>query len=140
MKKLQKSRKKMSDGRLSAATLAQRRRPVASGIALDPLRRSMRLVTYRRTDRASKTADKYGTWYCFVSFLWHSNPPSVRGNTARILARWRRTVASRETPKPLYRAISAVSRRSMNSSVETARTEVHSFVVDDRAIDLSLSY
>jgi hypothetical protein len=52
----------MSDSLLSAAILARRRQPVASLIALDPLRRAMRLVTYRRTDRASKTADKYGTF------------------------------------------------------------------------------
>ena len=61
----------MSDGLLSAATLARRRRPVASGIALDPLRRSIRLVTYRRTDRASETADKYGT---FLSFFLAFDP------------------------------------------------------------------
>jgi hypothetical protein len=40
----------MSDGLLSAAILARSRQPVASPIALDPLRRSMRLVTYRCTD------------------------------------------------------------------------------------------
>jgi hypothetical protein len=26
-------------------------------------------------------------WYFFVVFFWHSTPPSVRGDTARILAR-----------------------------------------------------
>ena len=76
MKKLQKSRKKMSDGLLSAATLARRRRPVASLIALDPLRRSIRLVTYRRTDRASETADKYGT---FLSFFFGIRPRRPSG-------------------------------------------------------------
>jgi hypothetical protein len=55
----------MSQMPLSAAILARRRQPVASLIALDPLRRLMRLVTYRRTDRASKTADKYGTFLLF---------------------------------------------------------------------------
>jgi hypothetical protein len=48
-------------------------------------------------------------------------------------------VASREALNPLYRLISAVSRRRFNSSVETGRTEVHSFVVVDRAIDLNLA-
>ena len=57
----------MSDGLLSAAILARRRRPVASGIALDPLRRAMRSVTYRRTNKASETADKYGI---FLSFFY----------------------------------------------------------------------
>jgi hypothetical protein len=33
-----------------------------------------------------------------------------------------------------------VSCRRISSSVETGRTEVHSFVVDDRAIDLNLAY
>ncbi len=56
----------MSGYDISAAILARRRQPVASGIALDPLRRSMRLVTYRRTDRASETADKYGTFSYFL--------------------------------------------------------------------------
>jgi hypothetical protein len=65
MKKLKKSQKKMSGYDISAAILARRRQPVASGIALDPLRWSMGLVTYRRTDRASETADKYGSFSFF---------------------------------------------------------------------------
>ncbi len=55
----------MSDGLLSAAILARRRRPVASVVALDPLQQWMCLVTYWRTDRASKTADKYDTFLSF---------------------------------------------------------------------------
>jgi hypothetical protein len=78
-------------------------------------------------------------WYFFVVFFWHSTPPSVRGDTARILARWRRLVASREALNILYQAISPVSRWRISSSIETARTEVHSFVVDDRAIDLNVA-
>ena len=54
MKKLKKSQKKMSNGLLSAAILARRHRPVASLIALNPLRQSICFVTYRRTDRASE--------------------------------------------------------------------------------------
>jgi hypothetical protein len=65
MKKLEKSWKKMSDSLLLAAILARRRRPVASVIALDTLHQAMRSVTYRRTDRACKTADKYGTFLLF---------------------------------------------------------------------------
>jgi hypothetical protein len=79
-------------------------------------------------------------WYFFVVFLWHSTPLSVPGNTVRILARWRRPVASCEALNTLYRSISAVSCRRIISSVKTGRTEVHSFVVDDRAIDLNLAY
>ena len=66
----------MSDGLLSAALLAQRRRPVASLIALDLLRRSMRLVTYRRTDRASETTCKYDT---FSSFFFGIQPRCPSG-------------------------------------------------------------
>jgi hypothetical protein len=36
--------------------------------------------------------------------------------------------------------MSAVSCRRISSSVEMAPTEVHSIVVDDRAIDLNLAY
>ncbi len=79
-------------------------------------------------------------WYFFVVFFWHSTPPSVQGNLSRILARWRRPVASREALNPLYRTVSAVSCRRMNSSLETGRIGVHLFDADDRAIDLSLSY
>ena len=76
MKKLEKSWNKMSQFDISAAILARRRRPVASLIALDPLRRSMRLLTYRRTDRASETADKYGT---FSSFFFGIRPRCPSG-------------------------------------------------------------
>ena len=77
----------MSDGLLSAAILARRRRPVASRIALDPLRRSMRLVTYRRTDRASETADKYGTFsYFLMSFEPAVRPGQYGPNTRPIEA------------------------------------------------------
>jgi hypothetical protein len=65
MKKLEKSRKKCP-----MAYYRPQYSPggvVASEIALNPLRRLMRLVTYRRTNRASETADKYGT---FLSFFY----------------------------------------------------------------------
>jgi hypothetical protein len=76
----------------------------------------------------------------FFVFLWHSKPLSVRGNTARILARWRRPVALREALNPLYQAILAVPCQCMNLSVKTGRMEVHSIDADDFAIDQSLSY
>ncbi len=74
MKKLQKKRKNTDRWPISAALLARRCRPVASLIALDPLRRSMRLVTYRRTNRASKTADKYGTFLYFFNGIQTRRP------------------------------------------------------------------
>jgi hypothetical protein len=80
MKKLGKKREKMSDGLLSAVILAWKRRPMASVIAPDPLHWSMRLYIYRRTNRASKMADKYGTFSSF--FFWNATPLSVRGDTA----------------------------------------------------------
>jgi len=76
MKKLEKTRKIMSGFDISAAILSRRRQPVASEIALDPLRRSMRLVTYRRTDRASETTCKYDT---FLSFLFGIRPRRPSG-------------------------------------------------------------
>jgi hypothetical protein len=65
---------------------------------------------------------------------------SVRGNTARIIARWQRPVASREALDPIYWSVSAVLSRRVSSAVETGRIGVHLFVVDDRAIDLNVAY
>ena len=86
MKKLEKTRKIMSGFDILAATLARRRRPVASGIALDPLRRAMRLVTYRRTDRASETADKYGTFCIFLMAFEPAVRPGQYGPNTRPMA------------------------------------------------------
>jgi hypothetical protein len=116
---------------ISAAILARRHRPVASMIALDPLRRPMRLVTYRRTDRASETADKYGTF----SSIFFACDPAVR--PGRYGAN---TCASCEALNPLYRAILVVSCWRISSSVETGRIGVHSFVVDESGIDLNVAY
>jgi hypothetical protein len=64
-KNSKKKRKNTDRWHISATILAWRRRPVAFGTALDPLRWLMRLVTYRRTNRVSETADKYGTFSYF---------------------------------------------------------------------------
>ncbi len=111
---------------------------MASVIALDPLRWAMRSVPYRRTARASETANKYGTFLSF--FFWHKTPLSVWGNMKRILARSRRPVALRKALDLLYRSISAVTCRRIYSTVETCRAVVHSFVVEDHAIDLNVAY
>ena len=50
---------------LSAAILAQWRQPVASRVAMDPLHRAMRLVSYRLTITASEMAGKYGAFSSF---------------------------------------------------------------------------
>ncbi len=59
---------------------------MASGIALDPLRRSMRLVTYRRTDRASETVDKYGTFSRFFMTFELAIRPGQYGPNTRPMA------------------------------------------------------
>ena len=86
MKKEKKKRENTDRWHISAAILAWRRPPVAFVIALDPLCCPMHFVTYRHTDRASKTADKYGI---FLPFFYGIRPccPS---------AQWQRPVASRE--------------------------------------------
>ncbi len=87
MKKLKKKKRKIMSGfDISAAILARRRRPVASLIALDPLRRLMRLVTYRRTDRASETADKYGTFLLFFLAFDPAVRPGRYGPNTRPMA------------------------------------------------------
>ena len=48
-------------------------------------------------------------------------------------------MASCEALDPLYWSMSVVSCRRIGLSIETAPTEVHSFVVNDRAIDLNLA-
>jgi hypothetical protein len=84
--------------------------------------------------------DKYGTFLYFFNGIQTRRPSGAIRPEYRILARWRRPVASREALDPLYRSMSAVSYRRISSSVETAWMEVHSFVVDNRAIDLNLAY
>ncbi len=78
----------------------------------------------------------------FCIFLWHSNPSPVRGNTAQILARWRRPVDSREREAldPLYWLVLVVLSRRVSSAVETGRIWVNLFVVDNRAIDINVAY
>ena len=62
MKKLGKTRLLRDRLLLSAAILARWRRPVASVVALDPLHRAMRTVTYRRIAMAMKTASFVGVF------------------------------------------------------------------------------
>ena len=89
-----------------AAILARWRRPVASVIALDPLRRLMRSVSHQRTNRASKMTNKYGAF--LLLFFWHNPTVHPGGDTERILVRWQRPVASCEALDPLYWSILGV--------------------------------
>jgi hypothetical protein len=132
---------KKTENNVSNATIGRHTRPEASTNGIQdspgppPLVDALGYVPVHRQGQQNGRQ----VWYFFVVFLWHSNPLSVRGFMARILARWRRPVASREALKPLYRSILAVTCRSIISSIETARTEVHLFVVDDHAIDLNVA-
>jgi hypothetical protein len=63
MKKLGKNRLLRDRLILSAAILARWRRPVASGVALDPLYRMMRAVRYQRIASAIEMASKYGAFF-----------------------------------------------------------------------------
>ncbi len=127
----------MSDDLLLAAILARRRQPMASGIALDPLHRLMRLGMYRRTDRASETADKYGT---FLSFFLAFEPAVRTGRYGPKTCPMAASSGFPEAMDPLYQLVLVVLCRRMNSSVETGRTEVHSFVVDESRINLNATY
>ncbi len=133
-KNKKKTRKNTDRWHISAAILARRRQPVASSSPGPPP--SVDVLGYVLAHRQGEQNDLQ-VWYFFFVFFWHSTPLSVRGNMKGILARSRRLVASREALNTLYRAISPVSRWRISSSVETCRAVVHSFVVDDRAIDLN---
>ncbi len=69
----------MSDDDISSShahIIPRWQQPVASVVALDPpLCRVMRLISYRRTARASKMADKYGTFSSF--FFLHATLSSA---------------------------------------------------------------
>jgi len=88
---------------VSAAILSRWRQPVASRVALVPLHRAMRMVSYRRTATASETAGKYDAFSSF--FCLHANPVISRGNTVRILAQWRLPVASGVAMNSLHRVM-----------------------------------
>ncbi len=138
MKKLGKNRPLRDRFILSAAILTRWRQPVASGVALVPLHRAMRLVLYRRTATASVTAGKYGA--LFVVFFLNANPVVRRGNTVRILAQWRHPVASGVAMNSLHWAMRAVSYRRISLAVELGPTEVHSIAIDDFAVNLIVAY
>jgi hypothetical protein len=77
---------------VSNATIGRHTRPEASTSGFldspgSPLRRAMRLVMYRRTDRASKTADNYGTFLpFFMSFEPAVRPGQYGLNTCPMAA------------------------------------------------------
>jgi hypothetical protein len=75
MKKLGKNLRMRDQFHMSAPILAWKRRPVALVITLNLLRQAMRSVPYRRTARASKTADNYGT-FSFLFFCMQPCHPS----------------------------------------------------------------
>jgi hypothetical protein len=78
---------------LLAAILAWWQQPVASIKALIHFYQAMHVVSYRRTDMAIKIASKVSAFFhrCFVCCC----PGGRQGNTERVVAQWRRPVASR---------------------------------------------
>ncbi len=108
---------------------------MASGVALVPLHQAMRLVSYRRTATASKTAGKYDAFSSF--FCLHANPVIRRGNTVQKLAQWQFPVASEVAMNSLYRSMYVALYRHIRSAVELGWTEVHSIAINDFVIDNS---
>ncbi len=118
MKKLEKNQGRLDQLQLSAAILAQWRRPVASSKALDLLHRAMRAVTYRRIAMAIKMAIFTGV---FVDCCLYAYCPGGRwGNMKQVVARCRRPVASRVALKMLHRAMPSVSLRRTAISIKMA--------------------
>ena len=117
MKKLRKNRLLCDRFILLAAILARWWQPVvASGVALVPLHRAMRLVSYRCTATASETAGKYDAFSSF--FCLHANPVISRGNTVQILTQWRLPVASVEALDHPHRAMRVVLYRRTATAIE----------------------
>jgi len=88
MKKLEKNWLLRDRFILSATILDRWRQPVASGVALVPLHRTMCLVLYRRTATASETAGKYDAFSSFfLSACKPFCPPGQYGvNTCQMAA------------------------------------------------------
>jgi hypothetical protein len=106
MKKLEKNRHMRDRLHLSAAILAQWQPPVASIKALDLLHWAMRTVSYRRTAAAIKMARKVCPFFChcFICYC----PGGCWGNTERVVARWRRSVAYGVARDMLHQAMPSV--------------------------------
>ena len=74
---------------------------------------------------AIEMANKVGTLIhrCFVD----CRPGGRRGDTERVVARWRRSVASGEALDMLHRAMRSVSHRRTVMAIEMACNGGHSF-------------
>ncbi len=91
---------------------------MASIVALAPLEWVMRAVLYRRIAMAIKTARKVGVFIhrCVVDCR-----PGVRGsNTERVVARWRRQVASDMALDILHWAMPHESLQCLRMAIEMA--------------------
>ena len=103
---------------LSGIILAQWRRPVASSEALDLLHWAMHAVTYRRIAMAIKMAIFVGV---FVDCcLFPCCPGGCRGNMERVVARWRRPVASKVALNMPHRAMPSVLPWRTAVAIKTA--------------------
>ncbi len=98
--------------------LARWRHPVASSKALDFLHWAMRAGTYRRIAMAIKTASFVGV---FVEcFLFACCPGSRWGNMERVVAGFRRPVASGVALDMLHWAMRFVLHRRTAMAIKTA--------------------
>ncbi len=113
--------------------LAQWRRPVTSGEALDLLHWSMRAVTYRHIAMAIKMASFVGV---FVDCcLFACCPGSRWGNTEQVVAQCRHPVASGVALDMLHWAMPSILPRRTAVAIKTANNGGHSFIIIDFVIN-----
>ena len=114
MKKLEKNQGRLDQLQLSAAILAQWRRPVASSEALDLLHWAMGAVMYQRIAMAVKMAIFAGV---FVDCCLYACCPGGRwGDTERVVAQCRHPVASVVALDTLHQAMPTVSLRRIHKA------------------------
>ena len=138
MKKHRKIQKILSQMLLLAAILARRRQPVASIVALDPLHWAMHLVSYWRIAMASKMTSKYSAFFVifflFVSPLFAGAIRLEYSPDDGIQWLW---------VKPWTPSIGRCACYCTGTSVWPSKwvaLEVHSFIIDDFAINLIVAY
>jgi hypothetical protein len=107
---------------LSAAILAQWRRPVASSEALDLFHWAICTVLYRQTATAIKMASKVGPFFChcFVCCC----PGGPWGDTEQVVAHWRHPVTSGVALDMPHWAMPSVLLRRIHKAFKMGRNGV----------------